>query len=97
MSESSEEQNATYTVETVAKITRLSTERIVLYYREGLVEPVAPAEPLLFDDRAVHQLRRIAFLLSEYELNHRGLRTMAALMNEVENLRAELRFLRERG
>jgi DNA-binding transcriptional MerR regulator len=98
MSESSEhETGETYSIETVEKITRISRDRIILYYREGLISPAAPSgDQPVFDDETIHQLRRIAFLLSEYEVNHRGLKVLASLMGEVERLRQELRFLRER-
>jgi len=88
----------TYTLETVERITHISKDRIVLYYRYGLVSPVQPVrEPeLVFDDEAIHKLRRIAFLLSEYGINHDGLRVFSSLLNEVERLREEVRFLRER-
>lgn len=40
------------------------------------------------------RLRRIAFLLSEYQLNEAALRHFASLLDEVERLREEVRFLR---
>jgi DNA-binding transcriptional MerR regulator len=91
------ESSAVYTIETVEKITHISREQIVLYYRYGLVSPVKTAEEadLFFDDEAIHKLRRIAFLLSEYGINHEGLRMVSSLLNEVEKLREEVRFLRK--
>jgi len=88
--------NTVYTIETVEKITHISRDRIVLYYRYGLVSPVKTAEEeeLTFDDEAIHKLRRIAFLLSEYGINQEGLRVFSSLMSEVEKLREEVRFLR---
>jgi len=82
----------------VEKITHISKDRIILYYQYGLVAPIkADSEAkLFFDDQAVHQLRRIAFLLSEYGISQDGLRLVAALINEVERLREEVRFLREK-
>lgn len=89
----------TYTLEMVARITRLPQDQIVLYYEYGLVSPIteAPASSLVFDEQAIHQLRRIAFLLSEYGINREGLKVFAALIQEVERLREEVRFLRERA
>lgn len=86
-----------YTIERVERITRISRDRIILYYRSGLVTTikVSGKADLLFDDEAIHKLRRIAFLLSEYGINHDGLKMVTALMDEVERLRKELRFLRE--
>jgi DNA-binding transcriptional MerR regulator len=87
-----------YTIETVERITRISRDRIVFYYQHGLVSTIhAPDKTdLLFDDQAIHRLRRIAFLLSEYGINHDGLKMVTALMDEVERLREKVRFLRER-
>jgi DNA-binding transcriptional MerR regulator len=88
--------NTIYTIETVERITHLSRERIVLYYEHGLVSPVRAAKKkeLFFDEEGIHKLRRIAFLLSEYGINHQGLRQFVSLMDEVERLREEVRFLR---
>ena len=86
-----------YTIETVERITHISRDRIILYYQHGLVVPVqATAKKILFDEDAIHRLRRIAFVLSEYGINHQGLREFVSLMDEVEQLRAEVRFLRQR-
>ena len=92
------ETGTVYTIETVEQITHISRSQIVLYYEYGLVTPVKATdrEHLVFDDAAIHTLRKIAFLLYEYELNHKGLRALFELMDEVEKLRRELRFLRER-
>lgn len=87
-----------YTIETVEKITHISRDEIVLYYQSGLVSPIETDEEthLVFDDRAIHQLRRIAFLLSEYRVNHAGLKAFSDLFTEVDRLREELRFLRNK-
>ncbi len=91
------DSDAVYTIETVEKITRISKDRIVLYYQYGLVSSIKTIEKegLVFDDKAVHQLRRIAFLISEYEVNPEGLKAFSSLISEVERLRAEVRFLRK--
>jgi len=92
------EANTLYTLETLEKITHISRDRIVIYYEYGLVSPVKVVnrKRLIFDEEAVHKLRRIAFLLSEYEINQNGLRKLFSLMDELERLREEVRFLRER-
>jgi len=87
---------AIYTIEKVERITRISRERIVLYYQHGLVSPVrATKREILFDEEAVQKLRQITFLLSEYGINHQGLREFVSLMDEVQRLREEVRFLRQ--
>ena len=85
-----------YTIETVERITRISKDRILVYQRYGIITSVSsapPGEPR-FDDEAVHKLRRIALLLSEYGVNERSLPALSALLDEVERLREEVRFLR---
>jgi DNA-binding transcriptional MerR regulator len=85
-----------YTLETVERITRISKDRILVYQRHGIITAVSssPPEEPRFDDEAVHRLRRIAVLLSEYGVNERGVLALASLIDEVERLRRELRFLR---
>jgi len=87
-----------YTIETVERITHISRDKIVIYYQYGLISPAKRDEQdnLFFDDEAIHKLRRIAFLLSEYGINHDGLRMFSALINELERLREEVRFLRQK-
>jgi DNA-binding transcriptional MerR regulator len=85
-----------YTLETVERITRVSKDRILVYQRHGIITAVSssPPEGPRFDDEAVHKLRRIAVLLSEYGVNERGVLALASLIDEVERLRRELRFFR---
>ena len=92
------ESGSVYTLETVEKITHISRDRIVLYYQYGLVAPVAATDNAgpVFDDEAIHKLRRIAYLLAEYDVNPDGLKMFSSLLNEVERLREEVRFLREK-
>jgi DNA-binding transcriptional MerR regulator len=92
------ESGAVYTIETLERITRISRDRIILYYRFGLVSPAPHAgeRDLAFDEKAIHQLRRIAFLVSEYGINQEGLKMVSSLLEEVEKLREEVRFLRRK-
>lgn len=83
-----------YSIETVEQLTHLERERIVLYQHYGLVRAVAEGDVLRFDETAVLRLRHIAFLLSEYNLNEAGVRHFTELLDEVERLREEVRFLR---
>jgi DNA-binding transcriptional MerR regulator len=85
-----------YTIETVERITRISKDRILVYHQYGIISAVSsapPGEPR-FDDEAVHKLRRIAVLLSEYGVNEKGVLALSSLLDEVERLREEIRFLR---
>jgi DNA-binding transcriptional MerR regulator len=85
-----------YTLEVVERITHISRDRIVEYYRMGLIPAVRETAPeeLRFDDASVHRLRRIGRLLAEYNLNERGVQAFASLLDEVERLRGQVRFLR---
>lgn len=83
-----------YSIEMVEQITHLERERIVLYQHYGLVRAVPEGDALRFDEAAVLRLRRLAYLLNEYQLNEAALRHFAALLDEVERLREEVRFLR---
>ena len=77
----------TYTLEILAEITGVSTQTIVLYQEHGLIRPE-------FDDESVRALRRIEHLRETCELNLAGLKLLTSLLEEVEQLRAELRTLR---
>ena len=83
-----------YSIEMVEQITHLERERIVLYQHYGLIRAVPEGGTLRFDEAAILRLRRLAFLLHEYQVNEPGLRHFAALLDEVERLRDEVRFLR---
>jgi len=84
-----------YTLEVVERITHISRDRILIFEQRGLIRPAAvhAGEPR-FDDAALLRLRRLALLLSEYGLNDQALQHVAALIDEVERLREEIRFLR---
>jgi hypothetical protein len=88
------EDGQLYSIEMVEQITHLERERIVLYQHYGLVRAVPEGGALRFDEAAVLRLRRLAYLLAEYQINEAGLRHFAALLDEVERLRNEVRFLR---
>ncbi len=87
-----------YAIEAVAEITHVSRRLIVVYCQSGLIAPVAkPAESdWLFDEDAIHRLRHIEHLRTEYGMNMAGVRMMLETVGELEQLRAELRFLRGR-
>ena len=88
--------NAVYTLETAAHLAAVPRRSILIYYRHGLVSPVAdPADAgYYFNDEAIRALRRIEFLRVECGFNLKGTQIVLDLMKEVEQLRAELRFAR---
>ena len=88
--------NAVYTLETAAHLAQVTRRAILVYYKHGLVSPVAdPADAgYYFNDEAIRALRRIEFLRAECGFNLKGTQMVLALIKEVERLRAELRFAR---
>ncbi len=77
----------TYTLEILSKTTGVSTQTIVQYQEYGIIHSD-------FDDDTVRSLRRIEHLRETYELNLGGLKLLSQLLDEVEQLRQELRSRR---
>ncbi|MGH7969349.1 MAG: chaperone modulator CbpM, partial [Limisphaerales bacterium] len=88
---------AVYTIETAAHLAHVGRHRILVYYKEGLVSPVAAPEcgGYYFNDEGIRRLRQIESLHSTGGINLWGTRMILNLLNEVERLRKEVRFLRE--
>lgn len=81
---------AEYTLEVLAEITGVSPQTILHYQEQGILFRSGPN----FDDEAVRILRRIEQLRESCNLNLNGLKLLAALLDEVERLRDELRALK---
>jgi hypothetical protein len=77
-------------IETVAHLTQTPRHQIAVYYRHGLISPVAAPgqDGWWFDLEAVRELRRIGRLRIDYD------RVISGLFREVERLREEVRELR---
>lgn len=88
------DSSAGYTPEVLAGITGITIQTILLYQEHGIIHPLSEAGPL-FDDEAVRTLRRIEHLRDVCEMNLAGLKLLAGLLGEVEELRAELRARRQ--
>ncbi len=85
-----------YTIEATARITALPRHTILVYYKRGLVSPMADPQGggYRFNDEAIRTLRRIEELRTTHGIGLRGIKMMLELMSEVERLHAELRDLR---
>jgi DNA-binding transcriptional MerR regulator len=85
-----------YTIEVAAQLAQVPRRLIVLYYKHGLLSPVTDpsGSGWYFDDEAIRTVRRIEYLRSACGLNLAGVKLVIGLMDEVESLRAELRFHR---
>jgi DNA-binding transcriptional MerR regulator len=76
-----------YTLEILAEITGISTRTLIQYQEHGLIVPD-------YDDETIRALRRVEHLRETCEVNLSGLKLILSLMEEVEQLRADLRRLR---
>ena len=77
----------TYSLEILAETTGVSTQMIVQYQEHGIIHPD-------FDDETIRTLRRIEALRETCEMNLSGLKMFTQLLDEVEQLRQELRARR---
>ncbi len=82
-----------YTLERTAEITSVPRRTILLYSRHRLIRSVREGSPH-FDDDALQRLRRIEDLRRQYRVNLAGLKLILGLLEEVEQLRTEVRFRR---
>ena len=90
--------NVLYSLDVTAHLAGVSRRSILIYCRAGLVQPVVhpPYGIIEFTEEAIYTLRRIEHLRTVHGLDLAWLKTMFDLLDEVERLRAELRFLRNR-
>ena len=88
--------NMLYSLDVAAHLAGVPRRAILIYCRAGLVQPVnlPPYGAMAFSDEAIHAVRRIEQVRAMHGLNVSLLKIMFDLLAEVENLRAEVRFLR---
>ena len=88
--------NVFYSLDATAHLAGVPWRSILIYCRAGLVRPVIqpPYGMMEFTEEAIYIVRRIEHLRTVHGLDLAWLKTMFDLLDEVEHLRAELRFLR---
>jgi len=88
--------NVLYSLDATAHLAGVPRRSILIYCRAGLVRPVVqpPYGVMEFTEEAIYAMRRIEYLRTVHGLDLAWLKTMFDLLDEVERLRAELRFLR---
>jgi DNA-binding transcriptional MerR regulator len=86
-----------YTIEATAYLVDVPRHTILVYCKHGLVSPVVdPAcGGYYFNDEAIRALRRVEYLRTACGVNLAGIKMILDLMNKVERLQAEVRFLRQ--
>ena len=90
--------NALYSLDVAAHLAGVPRRSLLVYCRAGLVQPVlrSPYGVMAFTEEAIHAVRRIDHMRTLHGLDLTWLKTLSDLLDEVERLRAELRFLRNR-
>ena len=88
--------NVLYSLDAAAHVAGVSRRSILIYCRAGLVRPVVqpPYGVMEFTEEAVYALRQIEHLRSLHGLDLAWIQALFDLLEKVERLRAEVRFLR---
>ena len=89
--------NVLYSLDVAADLASVPRRSILIYCRAGLVRPVfqPPYGVMEFTEEAIYTVRRIEHLRTVHGVELAWLKNMLDLLDEVERLRAELRFLRK--
>ncbi|MBN2451567.1 MAG: MerR family transcriptional regulator [Lentisphaeria bacterium] len=92
------EPGVLYSLDAAARLAGVPRRSILIYCRAGLVRPVVqpPHGVMEFTEEAIYTVRRIERLRTVHGLDLGWLKAMVDLLDEVERLRAEVRFLRSR-
>jgi len=89
--------NVLYGLEAAAHIAGVPRRTLLIYCRFGLVPTLfqPPYGVMAFTEEAIHTVRRIEQVRKLHGPNLPLLKALFTLLEEVEQLRAELRFLRQ--
>ena len=89
--------NELYSLEAAAHIAGVSRRSLLVYCRAGLVRSVlqSPYGVMTFTEEAIHAVRRIEQVRRVHGPDLALLKALFDLLNEVGQLRSELRFLRQ--
>ena len=88
--------NVLYSLDAAAHLAGVPRRSILIYCRAGLVRSLflPPYGVMAFTEEAIHTIRRIEHVRTVHGSDLALLKTVFNLLEEVERLRAELRFLR---
>jgi DNA-binding transcriptional MerR regulator len=89
--------NMLYSLDVAAHLAGVPRRAILVYCRTGLVQSVCqpPYGAMAFTEEAIYTIRRIEHVRAMYGVNVAWIKTIFDLRDEVERLRAEVRFLRD--
>lgn len=87
---------ALYSLDATAHLTGVSRRAVLFYCRAHLIEavPCPPFGALYFREDAIRTIRQVEVLRRRYGINMHGVRMIFDLIQEVERLRDEMRFLK---
>ena len=84
-----------YGLDEAARLAGVPRRSIMIYWRAGLVRAVVqPHGVMEFTEESIYTIRRIEYLRTVHGFDLTLLKTLFDLLEEVERLRAEVRFLR---
>ena len=87
-----------YSLDATAHLARVPRRSVLIYCRAGLVRPVfqPPYGVMVFTEDAIYTVRRIEEMRAAHGIGVAWIKSMFALVDEVERLRAEVQFFRNR-
>jgi DNA-binding transcriptional MerR regulator len=90
--------NVLYSLDVAARLAGVPRRSVLIYCRVGLVQPVflPPHGVMVFSEEAIYAVRKIEHLRIVQGFELTWIKTMFDLLDEVERLRTEVRFLRNR-
>ena len=88
--------NVFYSLDATAHLAGVSRRSILIYCRAGLVQPLfqPPYSIMTFTEEAICTVRKIEHLRIVRGIDVNLIKAMFDLVDEVDRLRAEVRFLR---
>ena len=88
--------NLLYSLDATAHLSSVSRRSILIYCRAGLLRPVfqPPYGVMAFTEEAIYTIRRIEEVRAVYNIDVSWIKAMFDLHDEVDRLRAEVRFYR---
>ena len=81
---------------TTARLARVTTRSLLKYWRHGLISPLNSGERygIFFDEQAIYRIRKAESIRTEMRTNIATATTILKLLEEVEDLKTELKFNR---
>ena len=88
--------NVFYGLDEAARLAGVSRRSLLSYSRDGFIRPVfqPPYGIMEFTEEAIFTVRRIENLRAVHGLDVAWIKILFELLDEVDRLRAEIRFLR---